>query len=353
MKKRLFGLFAVAVLLGGCGAGPLQMAGETGLTPLSVTHEAAMTMAHYVPVTVHSDHSTSWMLPQKKKSILIYVGDWSNNDVYVLDYFTGKVVGTLTGFSEPYGMCVDAKGDVYIANFGEGDAVEYEHGGTKVINTYASGGSPIGCAIDRKGDVAVTSFDPGEVTVYTHGNPSKGTTYSDSACQYEWTAGYDGAGDLIGQYENGTFCALMAGSQSETTLTSNGITIDFPGGTTWDGKYIALGDQEAAGTYQTGIWPATLSGSTLTPIGKEVEFADTCYGDYVDDVNPFIVGKKNTPVNDRRGHVMVGPNLWCYDAGEGGGVEFWHYPKGGDPFKEYSQSGPPMEFYGLGVSIGG
>ena len=128
----------------------------------------ALTRPHYVQRFVHSDHGISWMLPQTagSKTALLYGGDDETNDVYVYDYPRGKMVGTLTGFDGPDGMCVDAKGDVYIANFDSGNPVEYAHGGTKLLNTYDSGATPIGCAVDAKGDVAVTSFDPGEVAVF-------------------------------------------------------------------------------------------------------------------------------------------------------------------------------------------
>jgi hypothetical protein len=333
---------------------------QSGLTALSKIQEAALTMPHFRNTPVHTDHGQSWMRPDKgKKSALIYVGDWSTNDVYVYDYPSGTAVGTLTGFSEPYGMCVDKKGDVYIANFGEGNAVEYAHGGTKVINTYSSGGSPIGCSVDSKGDVAVTSFDPGEVTLYPKGDSSKGTTYSDSSCEYEWTAGFDSGGDLIGEYESDTFCDLPSGKSSESTMSESGITIDFPGGTQWDGKYLAAGDQEAGGSYLTGVWPSTVSGTSIKAEGSETSFSDSCYSDYVDDVNPFFVGKKNIVAvkgaeSDKKkgggqATSMVGPNLWCYDAGAAK-VDTWAYPGGGSPTGNLSS--PPREPYGAAVSIG-
>ena len=163
--------------------------------------------------------------------------------------------------------------------------------------------------------------------------------------------GYDHSGNLIGVGETSSggraYCALLSGAKSMSSLSFSG-TIDFPGGTIWDGKYIALGDQEAGGTFQTGAYPSTLAGSVLSPVGSEVTFTDTCYNDYTDIVNPFIVGKKNTPVNDKQGKVFVGTNLWCPTSGSGSGIKFWHYPQGGKPFKTYSQDPGPV----LAVSIG-
>ncbi len=336
------------VVLAGCAG--LQP--STGAPGALLQREEALTMPHYVQRPVHPDHGSSWMLPQKTGSnILMYVADRDTEDEYVYDYPSGAAVGILTGFQEPYGACVDASGDVYVADFEGGTLVEFAHGGKKAINTYSPGGNPIGCSVDSKGDVAVTLFDPGEVTVYAKGNSKEATTYSDSSCEYMWTMGYDDKDDLIGVGESSgiNVCALMAGSKFETTLTEQGITIDFPGGTTWDGKYIALGDQEAGGEDQTGMWPSTISGTTISST-SEVTFSASCFGDFVDDPNPFVLGKKNTPIDTKQGKVMVGPNLWCADGGRGGGVNVWHYPAGGTPLKNFPVT--LKEPYSVVLSIG-
>jgi hypothetical protein len=313
-------------------------------------------MPHFVQPNVHTDHGQSFIRPdkKKKKAAYLYVGDWDTNDVYVYAYPKGTAVGTITGNDEPYGMCTDKKGDVYVANFGSGTVNEYAPGSTKVVNTYSPGGELIGCSVDAKGDVAATSFDPGEVTVYPGGKTSGGTTYSDSSCEYQWTMGYDSAGDLIGvgEYSSVDVCALLAGSKSEEVLTESGITIDFPGGSHYDGAYFTLGDQEAGGTYQTGVWDTTLSGSTITAKGSEIKFSDSCYSDYTDDVNPFFVGKANSSPDKKskggQATAMVGPNLWCVDAGAAK-VDYWAYPAGGSPTGNLAS--PPGEPYGAAVGI--
>jgi hypothetical protein len=308
-------------------------------------------MPHFVQPEVHPDRGQSFMRPGAKKAgALLYVGDWDTNDVDVYDYPSGESYGAIDGNDKPYGMCVDAKGDIFIASFGSGNVREYRHGHTGVINTYSPGGELIGCSVSAKGDVAATSFDPGEVTVYAGGDPSKGTTYSDPDCGYSWTMGYDPAGDLVGVGESTSVhvCALMAGSKSETTLTESGITIDFPGGTMWDGKYIGLGDQEAGGDYQIGVWPSTISGTTITAATPEVKFSDTCDNDYADDVNPFFVGTTNvTPKTNKRATNMVGPNVDCPEQGV---VDIWKYPAGGAPIKSFEING--IFANGAAVSIG-
>jgi len=303
--KRLSSVFGVAFLataIAGCGGN--QTSGVGDALPQDVAGRLSLTMPHYVPAPVKPDRHPSFMSPEaKKKGALLYAGDWATNDVFVYDYPNGKSVGTLTGFDAPYGMCVDAKGDVYIADFYGGTAVEYAHGGTSPLKTFTQVGEPMGCSVDAKGDLAVTSFDPGGATVFADGDPSKGTTYT-GPCEFQWPMGYDGKGNLIGIGEQKTAaisaCALLAGSQSMITLSgccTGPITIDFPGGTMWDGKYIALGDQEYGGTFETGVYQATLSGTTLTMKGSTP--LEGCLSNYASDVNPFILGKRNTPANHK------------------------------------------------------
>jgi hypothetical protein len=368
--KYAAGVTLASAMLAACSAGGSSSFGPSGVpsashrsggvTLMDKMRDMALTMPHFVGTPIHNSTAKSFMLVnpdkkhKKKKKGLLYVGSYSNGTVGVYDYPAGTSAGTLSGFDGPYGMCSDSKGDVYIANFYGGSVVEYAYGGTSPINTYDSGGEPIGCGVDSKGDVAVTSFSPGELIVYAGGDPSKGTTYSDGSCPYTWAFGADSAGDWIGQYDD-TVCALMSGSSSMRTLTESGITIDFPAGSSSDGKYFDLGDQEAGGTFLTGSWQTTISGTTITAVGSEIKYSDSCYSNYVDDVNPFYVANGVNivaglaPKKSKGATTMVGPNLWCYDAGVSK-VDYWAYPAGGSPTG--SLSSPPTEPYGAAVVWG-
>jgi hypothetical protein len=331
------GFGVAAALLAASGVLPLsQSKGQDDMPLIGAPATSLGTMAH------------SFMQPDAvKKSALIYTGGRGGTyyDVYVYDYATGKQVGVLSGLDYPEGMCVDAKGDVYIANFGGGNVVEYAHGGTTVISTYNSGYSSKGCSVAAKGDLAVTLSYPGGVIIYAGGNPSKSRTYT-SPCTEQTEMGYDDKGNLVGvgriyysaYSSNVVVCALLSGSKSMITLSGccNGpITINEPGRTMWDGKYLALIDGEAAySSYygpSTGIVHATVSGTTLVSHGSETIPRDDCSSGYT-AYPSFIVGKRNTPVNREQGKILAGFNLiqGC------GGITFWHYPAGGLPFKRYA-----------------
>lgn len=326
----------VAALLSGCAGTQLQP-----LQPVSSDPAA------------HADRGKSWMSPAaKKSSALLYVSDWETNDVNVYDLLTGKQVGQLTGFNAPYGQCVDAKGDVYITNYTNGQVFEYAHGGKKVLNIYASGGYPIGCALDAKGDLAVTNYvtpsGPGNICVWKDGSGSA-SCYSDgTSCYFLSPAGYDDKGNLVavGRVSKYTVsvCAVLSGASSMTTLSYNG-TLRYPGGAvTWDGKYLLL--PETVNEYRnTTFAQATLSGSTLTYVG-DTTIGCTGSDESVYVTMPFVVGKKNTPVNEKQGNIILGGGE-VYCPSDGPLIGLWHYPAGGDPYKVLNVG----YAYGLSVSL--
>jgi hypothetical protein len=315
---------SVVALIAGCSGAGLQGA------------------ASPVPAAGHS-----WMLPRAKTTTLIYAEDANTGDTNVYDYASGEQVGTID--ESIISGCVDAKGNVYLVKFAGDSVLEYAHGGTEPIRTYSPGGDLAGCSVDANGDVAVTGTSPGRVTVYPKGDPNRDATYSNTECETQASMGYDNKGNIIGlgEYDSINVCAVLAKAKQETTLADNGITIYHMNGTMWDGKYIALSDDEAEHDL-TGIYQTTLSGTTLTSHGETI-LTDTCYRGYVDVGNPFILGTKNTPANDRQGKVVVGSNAFCFSGSQGGGIEFWHYPKGGNPFKMYPTTD---EIAVLAVSIG-
>lgn len=292
-----------------------------------------------VPSAISRTHK-SWMSPAAKSSnYLLYVSDEFSGEVDVYDYTTGTRVGELYDFGEPAGQCVDAKGDVYITDYYFGDVVEYAHGGSTPLRTLSTNNFPIGCAVNKSGDLAVSDFagfngtSVGAVCVWKGGSGSPACYQDVSACSYIWPPAYDNKGNLFvvglsSQYES-EVCGLLAGASRMVTLSFNGH-IYYPSGTVWDGKYIALGDQEASGQYQTALYQVTLSGSTLTEVGEATLDDPSCGENAV--VQPFVVGKKNTPVNRKRGKTVIGGNLKCASTGV---LDFWHYAKGGNPYNHF------------------
>ena len=97
------------------------------------------------------------------------------------------------------------------------------------------------------------------------------------------------------------FAELPKGGKSLQTITLN-QTIGGPGGVQWDGKYVAIADQEAPVIYQF-----TVTGSAGTKAGQTQTQGSS------DVVQFFIEGK-----------TVVGPNATS------GQVMYWPYPAGGE-----------------------
>src|SRR5262249_50697935 len=138
---------------------------------------ASTNRAHKVPAR-HLNHGKSWMLPDAGKQWLLYVSDGSSGTVDVYNYRVraGKLYGQITGFSAPYGQCVDKSGNVYIADLGSSKIYEFAHGGTTPIATATDDyGFPIGCSVDpTTGNVAVSNFNgpsygPGGIDIFSGG----------------------------------------------------------------------------------------------------------------------------------------------------------------------------------------
>jgi hypothetical protein len=139
LAKYAIGIVIAAAGIAACSAGgtpsfgaaaPAQSGHESGLTALSVQRLMALSTPHYVPRPMHPDHRTLRATEPPPSVPLLYVSDQSTGDVYAYVWPSGvsRPLQTTTGFSTPYGQCVDKYGRVFIADFGTGTTSEYLHG---------------------------------------------------------------------------------------------------------------------------------------------------------------------------------------------------------------------------------
>lgn len=254
---------------------------------------------------------------------LLYAGDFRSGDVFVYEYPTLKEVGTLTGFTYPEGMCVGPTGDIYVTNLGNDEIDVFKHGGSQPFKTYQTRGALVGCSVDRSGDLAVTT---GDVCVFKAGSQNESCYPPPQQCYDIRAPAYDNVGNIFVEGEGG-ICALLAGALSMTVLSYKS-PIRYPAAPVWDGKYVVLNDD---GNLEE-LERVKLSGPTTLTEVSATTLTDDCYNDDTGMEQPFIVGKKNTPVNDEEGTVVLGGNDWCSYAGYGK-MDLWKYPKGGMPFK--------------------
>ena len=341
------GLLVAAAILGGCSEGASQapftpshaMSNAMRSAPFDQTARRlfAQTNRAGAPEFVHAAPERSWMSPDAKaQKALLYVSDVDHNAVYIYNYpGQSKLLGTLTYFEFPYGLCSDAAGDVFVPDFGRATVYEYAHAGTSPINVLHVTGSPIGCAVDATtGNLAVAAFNgatpstaAGGVWVFRKAK-GKPTLYQNPAFYYYWPPGYDDRGNLFIEGSSSTSVTGLAelphASNAFTNISVN-ATFSFPAGVTWDGKYVAATDQGYQGKKETAIYQVSVSGSTGTVVNT-ILFAPAASCSELDIVQPVI----------ERGARVIGGNLDCPS------VSYWKYPTGGAPTATYL--GPPYGF---------
>jgi hypothetical protein len=351
-----------AAVLAGCGGSHVPF-GAPGMQPYAVPDSIAMTAPRLVARSMQPDRGRSWMLPEAKRAKkLLYVSDWGTEDVFVYDYTTGVLVGTLTNLESPQGQCVDKQGDVWIVSRAGGFVAKFARGGTQPLKKVTTDQEPFGCSVDPPtGNLAVAGSS--QVDVFTH-DRSAPKVYQSEFCYPFWAPGYDKAGNLYvqallygstkpfggrsEQYSDPLACELPHGGTSLRPVQFNQFNIYFPGSVMWDGKHLTLTDQDYMAHGETAIYRVTEDASgNLTAVGHTL-LSDDCNGNEAQVPQPFIVGTKNTPVNTTEGTTVAGANILC---GNGSGFKFdyWKYPAGGNP--TFSLQPPPTEPMGESVSI--
>jgi hypothetical protein len=316
------GLLAVVTACSGMGS---------TVQPVAVPRGAAVS---------HVQAARSWIAPGAKEHDLLYISDLLAQVVDIYTYGHGfKLVGTLTGFFNPEGLCVDKAGDVWVTNDtseGVHQITEYAHGSTTPMQTLNDPeGRANGCSVNPKtGDLAVADFwgpteQIGNVAVYAHASGSP-TFYSNPNIWYYYYCAYDDQGNLFvdGETQGSVFGLgeLPKGGNTLNFIPVN-ETIYLPGGVQWDGKYLAVGDQVAVKhNFTSVIYEFSISGSVGTDVSTTVLTGSA-------QVAQFWLPRVR---NGREAHKVIGPNQ------NGADTLFWDYPAGGNPIRTISGETDPI-----------
>jgi hypothetical protein len=332
---------AVATLTG-CGAPGLSVQADTQPSTearsASALIQPGKQLVAWQPSTFQAKEAakSSWMVPGAKHQDLLYISDFANNVVDIYTYPKGKLAGSLTGFSGPEGACVDAHGNVWITSQDQNEILEYAHGGTTPIAEITEVNQLLdGCSIDTStGTLAVDSLcevrdfdcvEPGSVFVYTNVKEPP-TQFTVSGVEYVYFCGYDSSGDLFvdgEQSQTGPFqlAELPQGSSAFTDISLNRI-IYYPGGVQWDGKYVAVGDQEAGDKFTSSVHQISLTGSAGAIVS-------TTRLEGTGDVTQFWI----------QGSRIVAPNI---GEGHTSDVRIFKYPSGGAPLDIITGQSEPI-----------
>jgi hypothetical protein len=263
------------------------------------------------------------MTSDAKRNALLYVTNANNGTVTVYSYPKGTLVGQLSGFQEPYGDCSDGSGDIWIVDDLASSVTEYAHGGSNPIRVLGDSGEyPAGCSVDPvTGNLAVMNYETtargqGGVSIYRKAK-GKPKIYTDSAISRGWFCSYDAGGDLfVDGYRSGSSGFQLAElPKGSATLENIGVnqSITVPGGVQWDGKYVAVADENGPGNGV--IYQFSISGS----VGTEVTSSTLTSSQ---NVHQFWIDPAGTRV------VVPSASL--------GTVGYWKFPAGGEPTKTIS-----------------
>lgn len=339
------GVTAALALLAGCSGGGLQsssplapangqsasaMGHGHGTIASPMSHASTFTSMH-APAHVHTNHHKSWVSPDVARAPrILFVSDDDYNEVFIYTMPGLALKGTLTGFSEPQGMCADKQGNIWITNTGTFQALKYSRTGTPLGSVSDPYGYPVGCAINpTNGDLALTdifsdSVGQGGVVVFPNATGSPTKYVNPSQFSYYFPA-YDTSGNLYadGGSNYGSFIlsVLPSGGSSMSTVNVSGGSINFPGGMNWDrvNNQLVVGDQECGASFFGSCeYAMTVSGSSATITGstKLLDYdGGACDADQV-ALAPF-------------SKYMAGP---CISEGSGlSAAGRWKYPAGGTP----------------------
>jgi hypothetical protein len=332
---------AILALLAGCSGG--SPSSPTPAAPNALLHQPvsrsidASSRRNAAPESVlrpsvvrvsKPDLSPGFVGPDAVTAAII-VSDSGTNDVYA--YSTkGKLVATLTGFSEPQGMGGTKAGSFYVANTGDSNILLYSNAFKKTATLKDPNQYPVGASYDEAtGVVGVTNIistsdGPGSVSFYAAGKTTPCATVSNSDWGRIYFGAFNSRGDLFidGEDPDGNvLVGKITGECSAKSITtlSVGNTIFFPGGVqvTKQDK-IVIDDQEGAAVY---TYNPPVKGSLGQPV------ATTPLSDVSDPVTFALTNS----VKD----------LWTADAGLAASQEF-AYPAGGSAIATISGLTEPI-----------
>lgn len=319
-----WGALALAVGMSGCGSSTLQAPTVNPYTydvPNSTLHAK-----QFLALPHASNHS--WAAPDTAKSALMYVSSLKTSSVNFYSYPQGKLKGKIMGLSPPYGLCSDAKGDVFVPQELLFDVVEYAHGSEIPIKTLNSAGEPIACAVDPMTgilavvDVTGASTLNGNIALYANGSGAP-EVLSVGDIELPIACGFDDKGNLFVDGWNGIpsqgavfkFAELQNGKTSFTDIAIN-KKINIPGMVQWDGKFMAVGDAKNGRIYRIDGASGKIE-STVTVAAHN-------------DYSPWI-----------QGTTVLVPSFYSIYT------DFAHYPGGGKAYKEIKIGSS----YGVTVSV--
>jgi len=206
----------------------------TTITPLTPVTTTVPSPSYGTPVAVGSGFLQPFGVAVDATGNL-YVADNSSsaNAIYKIPAGGGSPVALATGLSQPGGVAVDGAGNVYFTEYGSGALSELVGGAGAPVPLASSLNGPYGVAVDATGNLFVASFN--DATVYKI--PAGGGAPVAFGSGYSQPVGVtiDASGNvLVADYGNSTVKRFNASGSSSTALGSGfnhptGVAVDGGG----------------------------------------------------------------------------------------------------------------------------
>ena len=270
---------------------------------------------------------------EAKGDDLLYASQ--GTEVLVFSYPALQLVGRLTGFSNPDGICVDAASNVWIVDSWPGKLVQYAHGGKAPLRSidWKGGGLPYSCAIDpATQNLAVTGDN--FLAVFPN-EQSPPTTYTLSSSEWDGLKGgtYDNAGNFFAvgfyavqnQWRSELAELPSGGNNVEAVLFDQDVGLSAA---QWNGQNLIVGGDAQRGQ-PIDLYQVSISGSQATLTSTAVlKRASSRYG--------------------QSGQFALLGNRVVEGMSNRKNLGLWRYPQGGAPLKDlkYSLGG----FAGIALS---
>jgi|ERR1700722_4227723 hypothetical protein len=338
MIRGALGASATLAMLAGCSGGSPPAAFSPGgpSTGRADNSLLAPTIARIArkPVT-----TASFMDRRAAGKSLIFVSDAADGviNIYPQAGTNQKMVGQITGLTQPQGITTDSKGNLYVANTNSSNVLVYAppYTGAPKMTISDSKEFPADVAVSSAGVVAITNIcnapkcrlNTGNVVLYAKGSTKSCATVSDSSFNFTRVmfAEFDSNGVLYIDGLNGgyqTSFGLVTGGCSATSITNLGYvyTVSFPGGIQIDkAGDIAFCDQvnQVVDTFAPPVNSAFGSPVSTTPLSGSTF--------------PLSIAI-----------LASGTNLYAADPGGSGLAEEYKYTAGGAAENTIAVGGQPI-----------
>jgi hypothetical protein len=266
---------ATIALLAGCSGGsmtsPLSSVGSQSIShqstvgAQSVNHPGFRADTLIVKpdvaqlITGGTPHVIKWDKGASFKGTAL-VTDSGTNEVYLVSS-KGKLKSVQpkgSGWSEPQGVGVDAKGNFYVADTANSRIVVLSAKGKTLAEISDPGQYPVGVAINAKGQIGVsniisTSDGAGSITFYSSYKAKSATGTATGFLARDYFIGADAEGNFYidGETDSSSY-GVGTVAYGGSTISNTGITPEFlfPGGVN---VYTGKDDKKGKGSETLGV----------------------------------------------------------------------------------------------------